>query len=87
MTLSAGYPAFSAHYFVKSIIPIAVVCTGLELGPFKHIMEETGFSERICYFKFLNRGEEGGGDQFSCRNLILIFDAFILKTSIKWRNV
>ena len=42
---------------MESTRTITVVCTVLELGPFKHLMEETGFSERNCYLKCLNRGE------------------------------
>ena len=34
------------------------VCTVLELGPFNHLTEETGFSERNCYLKCSNRGWE-----------------------------
>ena len=37
---------------------ITVVCTVWELGPFEHLMEETGFSERNWYLKCLNRGEK-----------------------------
>ena len=43
---------------VKSTRTIIVVCTVLELGPFKHLMEETEFSERNCYLKCLNRGRD-----------------------------
>ena len=33
---------------MESTRTITVVGTDLELGPFKHLMEETGFSERNC---------------------------------------
>ena len=42
----------------KHTIIIIVVCTVLELGPLKYLMEETGFSERNCYLKCLNRGRD-----------------------------
>ena len=41
---------------MESTRTITVVCTVLELGPFKHFMGETGFSERICYLKSFNGG-------------------------------
>ena len=40
---------------MESTTTITVVCTVLELGPFKHLMEETGFSEINCYLKCLGR--------------------------------
>ena len=43
---------------MESTRTITVVCTISELGPFEHIIEKTGFSERNCYLKCLNRGEE-----------------------------
>ena len=42
---------------MESTRTITVICTVLELGPFKHFMEETGFSERNSYLKCLNKGE------------------------------
>ena len=39
-----------------SIRTKTIVCTVSELGPFKHLMEETEFGERNCYLKCLNRG-------------------------------
>ena len=39
---------------------ITYAYTVLELGPFKYLMEETGFPERNCYLKCLNRGAGGG---------------------------
>ena len=42
---------------------VTVVCTVLELGPFRQLMKETGFSERNCYLKCLNGG--GGGREKS----------------------
>ena len=39
---------------MESTRAITVVYTVLELGPFKHLMEETGFSKRNCYLKCLN---------------------------------
>ena len=50
----------------ESIRTITVVCTVLELSPFELLMEETGFSERNCYLKCLNRER----DQFSFRKQI-----------------
>ena len=43
---------------MESTRTITVVCTVLELGPFKHLMEETRFSERNRYLKCLNRGRD-----------------------------
>ena len=42
---------------MESTRTIIAVCTVLVLGPFNHLMEETGISERNCYLKCLNRGE------------------------------
>ena len=42
---------------MESTRTITVVCTVLELGPFKHLMEEAVFTERNCYLKCLDRGE------------------------------
>ena len=39
---------------MESTRTITVVCTVLELDPFKHLEETTGFSERNCYLKCLN---------------------------------
>ena len=36
-----------------------------ELGPFKHLMKETGFSEGNCYIKCLNGGGGGGSAEIS----------------------
>ena len=38
---------------MESTRTITTVCTVLELGPFKHLMEETAFSERNYYLKCL----------------------------------
>ena len=43
---------------MESTRTITVVCTVLELGPFKQLMEETVFSETNCYLKCLNRGRD-----------------------------
>ena len=43
---------------MESTRTVTVVCTVLELGPFKHLIDETGFSERNCYLKGLNRGRD-----------------------------
>ena len=48
---------------MESIRTITVVCTVLELGPFKHLMEETGFSERNGYLKCLNWGRVCGASR------------------------
>ena len=51
-----SYNYLAAEDVVESTRNVTVVCTVLELGPFKHLTEETGFSERNCYLKYLNRG-------------------------------
>ena len=43
---------------VESTRTMTVVFTVLELGPFKHLMEETGFSERNCCLMYLNSGRD-----------------------------
>ena len=52
-----SYNYYVAEDAVESARTITVVCTVFGVGPFKHLMEETGFSERNCYLKCLNRGE------------------------------
>ena len=68
---------------MESTRTITVVCTVLELWPFKHLIEDTEFSQRNCHLKCLMGGGGGEGDQFLCRKQILVFDLFILKTPIK----
>ena len=53
-----SYSYQAAEDDVDSTRTIIVVFTVLELGPFIHLMEETGFSERNCYLKCLNRGRD-----------------------------
>ena len=43
---------------MESTRTITVVYTVLELGLFNHLLEETGFSERNCNLKCLNRGRD-----------------------------
>ena len=56
---------------MESTRTITVICIVLELGPFKHLMEETWFSETPAIKVFKWRGGCGGGGRLQCIHALM----------------